>query len=130
MINSISINLEPMAQTARKPDVATTPVGVTGASASTAPQTSQAVKTLTGAEKLRGDGERPFDDKDSEKAAEKQAQDNTRFEINLDESTGKRVFKRVVTTTGHVLWQEPEDKLLQRARERNKATGVFTDKTV
>jgi uncharacterized FlaG/YvyC family protein len=132
MISNISFVPDATIQTARKPDVATSPVGVTGASTSTAPQSDQAVKTLIGTEKVRDQQQSPFADDEQQKAAEAEAEaeKDTRFEVSLDQATGRRVFKRVVASNGHVLWQEPEEKVLERAREMKQSTGLFTDKSV
>jgi uncharacterized FlaG/YvyC family protein len=130
MISSISVNLDQAVQPVRKPDFVTSPVGVTGASSATAPQTSQAVHTVGSTEQVRdGDQHAAGAEANPDRPAREHSEENVRYEVSLDRDSGQRVFKRVVAATGHVLWQEPEEKLLDRAREQHKTTGLIADKT-
>lgn len=131
MISAISVNVDQAVQPVRKPDFVTHPVGTTGASAATAPQLQQAVHSVGHTEQLRNDPGHPAAAEEAREAASEEASDeNVRYEVSLDRDSGQRVFKRVVAATGHVLWQLPEEKLLERAREEKKTTGFIADKTV
>jgi uncharacterized FlaG/YvyC family protein len=91
---------------------------------------ANALKPVTSADESTKTGQQKDDLQrrtEQKKRAEEQRAEDTSFTSNFDSETGQRVFQRVSNSNGYVLWQYPEEKMLELAREEHQQEGLFAD---
>lgn len=66
----------------------------------------------------------------AENAVEPPLNKNTRLSIQLDDETGRYVFRSIDANTGDVLMQYPTKEMLSQIAQVRKITGLTVDKGI